>query len=104
MSLLRGTSLLSNGTRLVPGPRRLAVAIVATLVSFTSGSGQGLPSLKGMISGGFRAALVYSPLSPEWGAYDMAADGKRFLVDSMDQMPAPEPINLIVNWDVQLKN
>ena len=51
----------------------------------------------------FDLHLVYSPVSPEWGAYDVAADGKRFLVDSMDQTPAPEPINLIVNWDVQLK-
>jgi hypothetical protein len=51
----------------------------------------------------FDLHLVYSPVSPEWGAYDAAADGKRFLVDSMDETPAPEPINLIVNWDVQLK-
>lgn len=33
-------------------------------------------------------------MSPEWGAYDMA-DGKRFLVDSMDQTPALEFINLL---------
>jgi hypothetical protein len=33
----------------------------------------------------------------------VAADGKRFLVDSMDQTPAPEPINLIVNWSAELK-
>jgi len=51
----------------------------------------------------FDLHLVYSPVSPEWGAYDVAADGKRFLVDSMDQTPAPEPINLIVNWAAELK-
>jgi eukaryotic-like serine/threonine-protein kinase len=46
---------------------------------------------------------VYSPMSPEWGAYDVAADGKRFLVDSDDQTFFPEPINLILNWDLGLK-
>ena len=51
----------------------------------------------------FPIQLVYSAASPEWGAYDVASDGKRFLVDSMDQAPAPEPINLILNWDKQLK-
>ena len=51
----------------------------------------------------FPVQLVYSPMSPEWGAYDVTADGKHFLVDSMDQVPAPEPINLIVNWDAELK-
>ena len=56
--------MLRNGTRLGPGPRRLAVAIVAALVSFASGSGQNVPSLKVMISGGFRAA--YQELVPEF--------------------------------------
>jgi hypothetical protein len=51
----------------------------------------------------FGVRLVYSLLSPEWGAYDVAADGKRFLVDSMDQVPVEEPINLILKWDVELK-
>jgi eukaryotic-like serine/threonine-protein kinase len=51
----------------------------------------------------FGVRLVYSPTSPEWGAYDVAADGKRFLVDSEDQAPTPEPMNLIVNWDAALK-
>jgi molybdate transport system substrate-binding protein len=64
MSLLRGTSLLSNGTRLGPGRRRLAVAIVAAFVSFASARGQDTPSLKVMISGGFRAA--YQELVPEF--------------------------------------
>jgi len=39
-----------------PEPGRLAVAIVAALVSFASAGGQSAPSLKVMISGGFRAA------------------------------------------------
>jgi hypothetical protein len=30
-------------------------------------------------------------------------EGKRFLVNSIDQTPAPEPINLIVTWDASLK-
>lgn len=51
----------------------------------------------------FAVQLIYSPMSPEWGAYDVAADGKRFLVESADQTLAPEPINLIVNWDAELK-
>ena len=51
----------------------------------------------------FGVRLVYSSMSPEWGAYDVAADGKRFLVDSMDQAPVEEPINLILNWDAELK-
>ena len=51
----------------------------------------------------FPVQLVYSPWTPESGAYDVAADGKRFLMDSLDQAPAPEPINLIVNWDAELK-
>lgn len=40
---------------------------------------------------------LYSPMSPEWDAYDVAPDGKRFLVDSPDQAPAEEPLNMIVN-------
>ena len=51
----------------------------------------------------FGVRLAYSPTSPEWGAYDVAADGKQFLVDSPDQAPAEEPINLILNWDAALK-
>ena len=54
--------MLSNRTKV--GPRHLAVAIFAALVSFTSGSGQNGPSLKVMISGGFRAA--YQELVPEF--------------------------------------
>jgi molybdate transport system substrate-binding protein len=54
--------LLSNGTKL--GPRHLVLAIVGALVSIASGSGQNVPSLKVMISGGFRAA--YQELVPEF--------------------------------------
>jgi molybdate transport system substrate-binding protein len=48
----------------LPRPSRLAVAIVAGLVSFTPARGQNAPSLKVMISGGFRAA--YEELVPEF--------------------------------------
>ena len=35
--------------------------------------------------------------------FDVSADGKRFLVNSADPLHAPEPINVIVNWDAKLK-
>src|SRR5882672_2253555 len=47
----------------LPEPRRLAVAIGMALLSFASASGQNAPSLKVMISSGFRAA--YEGLVPE---------------------------------------
>jgi ABC-type molybdate transport system substrate-binding protein len=47
-----------------PQARHLAVAIFAAFVSFTSASGQNAPSLKVLISGGFRAA--YEELVPEF--------------------------------------
>ena len=46
---------------------------------------------------------VYSPSSPESSAYDVSADGQRFLVDSMDHLAPPQPINLVLDWDRQLK-
>jgi len=45
-------------------PRCLAVALFAAFVSFASAGGQNAPSLKVMISGGFRAA--YEELVPEF--------------------------------------
>jgi len=33
----------------------------------------------------------------------VTADGKRFLVNSPDQPQAAEPINVVVNWDAELK-
>jgi molybdate transport system substrate-binding protein len=47
-----------------PLPGRLAVAIVAALLSFGPTSGQNAPSLKVMMSPGFRAA--YEELVPEF--------------------------------------
>jgi molybdate transport system substrate-binding protein len=47
-----------------PRARHLAVAIFAAFVWFTSASGQNAPSLKVMISGGFRAA--YEELVPKF--------------------------------------
>ena len=38
--------------------------------------------------------------------YDVAADGKRFLVNSVSKAPessAPEPITVVVNWLAALK-
>ena len=46
---------------------------------------------------------VYSPVSPESSPYDVAADGQRFLTASIDKVPAPQPINLVLNWEAQLK-
>ncbi len=48
----------------LPEPRHLALAIGMALVSFASASGQNAPSLKVMISSGFKAA--YQELVPEF--------------------------------------
>jgi Tol biopolymer transport system component len=42
-------------------------------------------------------------LGSAWDPFDVSADGKRFLVNSPDQLQAAEPINVIVNWDAELK-
>ena len=42
-------------------------------------------------------------LGSAWDPFEVAADGKRFLVNSPDQLQAAEPINVIVNWDAELK-
>jgi eukaryotic-like serine/threonine-protein kinase len=46
---------------------------------------------------------VYAPSSPPASPYDVAADGQRFLIDSMDHVPPPQPINLVLNWEAHLK-
>jgi hypothetical protein len=38
-----------------------------------------------------------------WDPFEVAADGTRFLVNSPDQPQAAEPINVVVNWDAELK-
>jgi hypothetical protein len=38
-----------------------------------------------------------------WDPFEVSADGKRFLVNSVDQPQAAEPINVIVNWDTELQ-
>jgi molybdate transport system substrate-binding protein len=48
----------------LPGPRRLVAAIVVAVASIASAIGQNAPTLKIMISGGFRAA--YQELVPEF--------------------------------------
>jgi hypothetical protein len=42
-------------------------------------------------------------LGSPWDPFEVAADGKRFLVNSPDQLQAAEPINVVVNWDAGLK-
>jgi len=42
-------------------------------------------------------------LGSAWDPFDVSADGKRFLVNSPDQPQAAEPIDVIVNWDAELK-
>jgi Tol biopolymer transport system component len=51
----------------------------------------------------FTVRLAAQSANLEGAAFDVAPDGKRFLVNSMDQAPAVEPINLILNWDAELK-
>jgi len=41
-------------------------------------------------------------LSPHW-YYDVSPDGKRFLINSLQQPASPEPLTLLVNWDAELK-
>jgi hypothetical protein len=42
-------------------------------------------------------------LGSAWDPFEVAADGKRFLVNSPEQPQVPEPINVVVNWDTELK-
>ena len=51
----------------------------------------------------FNIRLSHSAMDLWWGAYEVSPDGKRFLVNSEDQAPVAEPINLILNWDAELK-
>lgn len=51
----------------------------------------------------FSVRLAAQSANLEGAAFDVAPDGKRFLVNSMDQAPPVEPINLVINWDAELK-
>jgi hypothetical protein len=55
----------------------------------------------------FAVHLVVMPvlnrLGSAWDPFEVSANGKRFLVNSPDQLQAPEPINVVVNWDAKLK-
>ena len=42
-------------------------------------------------------------LGSAWDPFEVSADGKRFLIDSPDQLQAAEPINVVVNWEAGLK-
>ena len=46
---------------------------------------------------------VSSPSNPQASPYDVAEDGQRFLVDSMEHVSPPQPINVVINWEAQLK-
>ena len=41
--------------------------------------------------------------SPHW-VYDVSPDGNRFLINSLHQPSAPEPLTLMLNSDAELKN
>jgi eukaryotic-like serine/threonine-protein kinase len=43
-----------------------------------------------------------TPFSPHW-IYDVSPDGKRFLINSLQQPASPEPLTLLVNWEAELK-
>ncbi len=45
---------------------------------------------------------VHRVPSPNW-ALDVSPDGNRFLINSLLQPSAPQPITLVVNWDAELK-
>jgi serine/threonine protein kinase/Tol biopolymer transport system component len=49
------------------------------------------------------ALVPYQNRMGAWDPFEVAADGKRFLVNSPDQLQAAEPINVIVNWDEEFK-
>jgi len=46
---------------------------------------------------------VQNRLGSAWDPFDVTADGKRFLVNSLDQPQAADPIHIVVNWDSELK-
>ena len=48
-------------------------------------------------------ASTQNRLGSAMDPFDVSADGKHFLVNSVDQPQAAEPINLIVNWDAELQ-
>lgn len=47
----------------------------------------------------FRIRVASSPHR----VFDVSPDGKRFLINSVLPLSAPEPITLVVNWDAELK-
>ena len=49
------------------------------------------------------ATILQNRLGSAWDPFDVTADGQRFLVNSVDQPQAAEPINVVVNWDAELK-
>jgi Tol biopolymer transport system component len=51
----------------------------------------------------YLATILQNRLGSAWDPFDVTADGQRFLVNSVDQPHAAEPINVVVNWDAELK-
>ncbi len=49
------------------------------------------------------ATILQNRLGSAWDPFDVTADGQRFLVNAVDQPQAAEPINVVVNWDAELK-
>jgi Tol biopolymer transport system component len=49
------------------------------------------------------ATILQNRLGSAWDPFDVTADGQRFLVNSVDQPQAAEPINVVINWDAELK-
>jgi Tol biopolymer transport system component len=61
----------------------------------------GIP--KALFSAHLMLASMQNRLGSAWDPFEVSADGKRFLVNSVDQPQAAEPINVIVNWDAELQ-
>jgi hypothetical protein len=49
------------------------------------------------------ATLVQNRIGSTIDPFDVGADGKRFLGNSVDRPETVEPINLILNWDAEVR-
>jgi hypothetical protein len=62
-----------------------------------------LPSPKALFPVQLALLSYVNRLGSARDPFEVTADGKRFLVNSPDQPQAAEPINVVVNWDAELK-